>query len=145
MKGFHKRHDQYFSYRTSINKETFNRLQNIGSCGEFCRLSDKMHTTLAKKLEPVNASKGSLVFFDNRLPHATCAKLFGNDSREVIYFAFIPKVALNIAYHELQKEHIRRNIPPPMYCKHDEGYEKCDKDWSEEDLSEFQLQLLDIV
>ncbi len=108
-----------------------------------------MHTSLSKKLEPINASKGSLVFFDNRLPHATCAKLYGHDTREVIYFSFIPKIALNVAYNEQQIVNLRQNIPPPMYCnKHgnDGGKDiRCDKDWSEDELSEFQLELLGLA
>lgn len=36
--------------------------------------------------------------FDNRLPHSTSSILSRNDTREVIYFSYIPKLETNIKY-----------------------------------------------
>jgi hypothetical protein len=57
VKGFHHQISDYF-----------NDFDQIGG-GEFCRLNTKSHTALERKLEPVYAPKGSIIFFDNRLLH----------------------------------------------------------------------------
>lgn len=52
----------------------------------------------------------------------------------------IPKIPININYCKKQLENMRLNIAPPMYLK--DNNEKCDKNWSEDDLSDFQKKLL---
>lgn len=110
--------------------------------GEFCRLHDKSHVALQRRLEPVLAPRGSLVFWDNRTPHATCRKLVGPDTREVVYIGFLPRVALNVRYVERQALHLRRNLTPPAYC--DDGKEPptADRDWEPHELSAQQRRLL---
>ncbi len=51
-------------------------------------MGDHAFDSLRKSLVTVQAPKGSLVCWDNRLPHATCASLDGNDSREVVFVGF---------------------------------------------------------
>lgn len=130
VKGFHKEIDKYFKDFVQIGG------------GEFCRLNSKTHCQLEKRLEPINAPKGSLVFFDNRLPHSTCSKLSGNDTREVIYFSYIPNIEINIKYCRDQFANIQKNMAPPKYIKHQDSL--CDKDWEFEDLNDLQKRLLTI-
>ena len=56
--------------------------------------------------------KGSLVLWDNRLPHATQDKLAGQDTREVVYCAFLPSVDLNRSYCAKQLALLKANRPP---------------------------------
>ena len=109
VSGFHKQLDESF----------INYHQEGG--GEFCRLNNKIHCKLHKKLEPLNVPKGSIVFFDNRLPHATCDNLSGNDTREVIYFSYIPCVKQNAKYLLSQTEHFIKELIPPMYSSNSAG------------------------
>lgn len=106
--GFHLEWDDYFRGAKTEQEE------QEEAKGEFARLTSKSHAKLQTRLQCVNAPRGSLIFWDNRLPHATCAKLAGSDSREVIYLSFLPKIALNEAYAAQQLLHLRMNIPPPF-------------------------------
>lgn len=117
VKGFHKILDDYFSQVT----------ESTSTGGEFYRFNSKSHVKLAKKCETIYAPKGSLVCWDNRLPHATCDKLSGFDSREVVYTGFLPDVEINRRYVQQQAISIRQNIPPPAYMG---SGEQCDKDWT---------------
>jgi len=129
VKGFHKKIDSYFKDPT----------ESVSTKGEFFRLNSKSHTKLEKECQPINAKKGSLVLWDNRLPHDTCKKLSGYDTREVIYVGFLPNIALNQKYVITQLEHIKKNIPPPAYYEKDEV---SDRNWNDTDLTEFQKKLL---
>jgi len=132
VRGFHKRIDDYF--RSS-------RDDPIYACGgEFTRLVSKNHTALSKLLETIQAPLGSLIMWDNRLPHATCEHLLGNETREVIYTAYLPDVTLNRAYWQEQAKNLGKNIHPPAYIKDPKAVG--DRDWDEKDLNELQKQLL---
>jgi len=132
VKGFHKEIDEYFK----------NNNENISGGGEFFRLISKSHTKLEKRCQPVNAPKGSLVCWDNRLPHATAQKCAGNDTREVVYVGYLPSIDINRIYVQQQLSHLRKNIPPPAYYEKDET---SDKDWNEKDLTNIQKKLLGVV
>lgn len=92
------------------------------------------HISLGKKLEPIMAPRGSLVCWDNRLPHATCSKLAGYDTREVVYVGWLPNIELNKKYAKQQLINIKTNNPPESYL--------ADKDWCNEDLTEAQWKML---
>jgi len=124
VKGFHHEIDSYFK-KSKPATETK---------GEFYRLNSLSHVSLAKKLEPIMVPKGSLVCWDNRLPHATCMKLAGYDTREVVYVGWLPNVELNKKYVAEQLVGIKSNKPPESYLS--------DKDWKEDDLTELQRKLL---
>lgn len=132
VKGFHKRTDEYFHDNV-----------NIEGGGEFYRMNSKAHEAVKKELQPIYAPAGSLVCWDNRLPHATCDFLNGDDTREVIYMTFIPNVKLNMEYHKKQLLHLSKNIYPPYYC--DDPSIKCNRDWDfPKDLNEEQRKILKI-
>lgn len=129
VKGFHKEIDTYFA----------NNIQ-VSDGGEFCRLNNKSHAKLEKRLQPINASKGSLICWDNRLPHATTKFLSGVDTRECVYIGYLPNVQLNKQYHGKQLINLNKNIAPPAYLETDN--ETVDKDWEVNELSELQKKLL---
>lgn len=116
---FHKEYDKYF-HKNIDNENIF---------GEFHRLNNVVHKKLYNKLETIIAPRGSVVFWDNRLPHKTCDKLTSFDTREVIYFSYLPSVQINKLYCEQQYNNIQKNIYPPSY--HDsKNYQIADRDWS---------------
>lgn len=108
VKGFHKYCDEYFS-----------KTPTDYGFGEFHRLKSKGHTALERKLEFVYAPRGSVVYFDNRLAHATCDIHIGSngivDTREVIYFSYVPNIGLNLNYCNAQTINMKKNLPPPMF------------------------------
>ncbi len=109
VKGFHKQFNEYFSKDTNKN--------DWGTSGDFYRMHSKSYIQLQNKLVTPDVPAGSLVLWDNRLPHATCDNLSGADTREVIYLSWIPNVPLNIAYVKAQAENFKKNIQPPSYLK----------------------------
>lgn len=84
-----------------------------------------------------------MVFWDNRLPHATAERLSGSDTREVVYTGFLPKVKPNEAYIIDQLAALKHNRPPPAY---DEGkLETADRDFHMESLPRAQQKLLGMI
>ncbi len=132
VKGFHKKFNEYFF--NSYNKT------EADMSGEFYRLNDKKHTKIQLELQNINAKAGSLVLFDNRLPHATCQKLSSFDTREVIYLSYIPNVKINKKYCERQVKNFLLNIPPPSY----ETNDHVDRDYEIDELTKYQKKLFGI-
>lgn len=66
---------------------------------------------------PLNIPAGSVVYWDNHLPHATCRKLTSRDSREVFLFSYIPDIPLNRDYYKRQQEHKAAGLQPPAFYK----------------------------
>lgn len=132
VKGFHREIDSYFAKNTVPEME---------GGGEFYRMDSPAHTLLSKRVQPINAPKGSLVCWDNKLPHATCHKLDGFDTREVVYVGFMPDIEINKTYCQKQLYNIKANIPPPMYL---DGRNLADRNWTDNDLSKSQLRMLGI-
>ena len=79
---FHKEYDHYFRNYTGEKVE--------GVEGDFFRMHGKSYDSLRRRLETICVPAGSIVLWDNRIPHATCDQLLNNDTREVIYFSFLP-------------------------------------------------------
>lgn len=125
--GFHKLFNNFFPSEV-CHKETK---------GDFFRMNDKTYSKIHKQLITLNVPAGSLVLWDSRIPHSTCNKFEGFDSREVIYMSYIPNVPLNIQYHNKQCQNYEANIPPPEY---NDGT-SCDKD---NNLDIFQSTIMNI-
>jgi ectoine hydroxylase-related dioxygenase (phytanoyl-CoA dioxygenase family) len=132
VKGFHKQFDGFFS-------KDFNK-NNWENSGDFFRMHSKSYAKIQNQLETLNIPAGSLVLWDNRLPHATCQKLKGCDSREVIYLSYIPNVPLNIKYAQEQKANFKLNLQPPSYLTGTNLF--VDRDYLIEDLTKFQKKFL---
>jgi len=130
VRGFHKEIDEYFE----------NNTEDINNKGCFFRLNSKSHAKLEKRCQPVNVRRGSIVCWDNRLPHATAQKLTSLDTREVVYIGYLPDVNLNVKYIKDQLQHIKQNIAPPAY--YDDPTEHVDRDWDESELTPLQRHLL---
>lgn len=130
IKGFHKEIDNYFK-NSDKDKEI--------NGGEFFRMNN--YIELNRRLETIYAPKGSLVFWDNRLPHATSDKLISNDTREVIYTGFLPDTTLNRSYIAKQRLALEKNFPPPAYVESNPK-ETVDRDWLFTEFSDDQLNRL---
>lgn len=133
VEGFHKIINEYF-------EKSYNKIE-ANSTGQFYRLHDKKHTNLQNELQHVDVKAGSLVLWDNRLPHATCKKLTSFDSREVIYVSYIPNTKTNIKYWTQQATNFLSNIAPPSY---NDNNEQVDRDYDINQLTDFQRQTLGV-
>eukprot|EP00050_Salpingoeca_kvevrii_P010587 m.9232 g.9232 ORF g.9232 m.9232 type:complete len:296 (+) comp2951_c0_seq1:190-1077(+) len=100
--GFHHRFRDYFADHPLVE-----------GGGEFFRMHGKSHAALAKQLQAVQAPAGALVLWDNRLPHDTCDRRDGPDSREAVFTGYLPDVALNRRYAAAQWDALCRNAAPP--------------------------------
>jgi hypothetical protein len=127
VEKFHTKFDDYFKGKDITGK------------GEFYRMG-KEHTLLQKTCQPVYAPAGSLVCWDNRLPHSTCDTLNSFDTREVVYLALIPNTKINKTAVLRQHKAIIRNETPPHFAKH--GVDECDRDWDIDELDNRQKELL---
>jgi hypothetical protein len=109
-------------------------------CGSFTRLH-QCHD-LVSRIEPVFAPAGSVVLWDNRLPHGTADNHLGPDSREVLFMTFLPNIPRNLNYALSQLENYHKGIVPPDFdrgtrrgsnikgneqeCTVGEGHEVCE-------------------
>lgn len=138
--GFHKQIDDYFrGHQASVPDAA-----TAGNGGEFCRLTGIKYTELQRRCRPVIAPAGSVIFWDNRLPHATAASLSGYDTREVIYTGFLPDTKNNETYVAGQLVALENNKPPPAYAERDgePGNEAGDRDFDISTLNGLQRRLL---
>jgi ectoine hydroxylase-related dioxygenase (phytanoyl-CoA dioxygenase family) len=132
VSGFHKQIDHYFNQNNEVE---------VGVDGEFFRIHSKKYTSLQNQSEPVYAPRGALVLWDNRLPHATCEKLTGFDTREVVYMSFIPNIEINRKYCQQQFLALKLNQVPPKYVSN-HGNEKVDRNFEINELNQAQLHML---
>lgn len=135
VSSFHSIFDGYFA-NTTKNAETF-------ACGgEFFRMHSKTYIKLQNKLQTIYAPKGSLVMWDYRLPHSTTSSLISHDSREVVYTGILPDISLNRNYVTTQAQNILCNTKPPSEKKTINKGCNNDLDWTIDELTPQQRQLL---
>ena len=137
MKRFHKESDAYFSSAAPPAAQTR---------GEFYRLNQNSHSKLWKRLEPIDVPAGSLVVWDNRLPHATADTFLSGDSREILYTAYIPSIHINRRYVELQRDNLLQYLPPPAFdptlSKRPTESLQRQRNWSPDSLTPLQQRIL---
>lgn len=112
VKGFHREINSYFDERKAFKDN---------SKGLFYRLNKSQHASLHKRITTVVAPKGSIVLWDNRIPHKTADKLDGSDTREVVFATFLPDVKINREYAQNQKKCFLANVFPPDFDRKKKG------------------------
>jgi hypothetical protein len=125
---FHHQFYEYFRQRVEPSTDT----------GDFYRMHDKSHSKLQSQCQTIQVPAGSLVLWDSRLPHATCERLAGYDSREVVYMSYIPNIDLNVKYWKNQAMHFKKNVAP------DGTNVVVDRKYEVDDLSEYERELLGV-
>jgi hypothetical protein len=96
--GFHKEAERFWS--SCSEKVRAENKNNVG--GEFYR----MHHYGGLKCVQVLAPPGSLVVWDNRLPHCTTTTCDNPLGRKVVYGSWLPPVEINRKYVERQRENL---------------------------------------
>jgi hypothetical protein len=73
--------------------------------GEYTHIRPVEDVDVMKRIQHVPVRAGSVVFWDNRLPHANAYRHNGSIPRAVVYCSFLPGIALNERYarHQLER------------------------------------------
>jgi hypothetical protein len=105
--GFHRLFDTWAKHRdtTSNSNSTSsitNRHHHHLCVGEYTHIRPKEDEEVMKAVQHVPVRKGSVVFFDNRIPHANAYRHVGTSPRAVIYCSFLPDVHINRIYAKKQ-------------------------------------------
>ena len=82
-------------------------------CSSFTRLNKCCDLT--DRMVPVLAPAGSIILWDNRLPHATAEQHDGPDTREVLFMTYLPDIPRNQAYASAQRNCFFSRTPPPDF------------------------------
>lgn len=116
--GFHKRfhiwakHRSSTSVHSSSSSSSHTSNNNPLCVGEYTHIRPKEDEAVMKAVQHVPVRKGSVVFFDNRIPHANAYRHTGTSPRVVVYCSFLPDVHINRMYAMKQlKEYHARKIP----------------------------------
>ncbi len=131
VRGFHARSD--YDVARGQDKAALAK-------GAFNRLPSKRHQSLVDQCMPVDCPAGSIVFWDNRLPHATAQTLKSTDTREVVYCSFVPLCGVNVDAIDAQRIALERNLQPPHYAASRDA--PGDRDWALNELTEEQSAML---
>jgi hypothetical protein len=83
-------------------------------CSSFTRF-DKCSDMVDHMMVPVLAPAGSIILWDNRLPHATAEQHDGPDTREVLFMTYLPDIPKNQAYAHAQRKCFFSRTPPPDF------------------------------
>lgn len=66
------------------------------------------------------ATAGSVILWDNRLPHGTATSHRGPDTREVLFMTYLPDIPRNKSYAMKQLTNYNKGRLPPDFCRHQE-------------------------
>ena len=118
----HKCMEDYVRVNNDNEEDTSGKCTKKGKsiksikCKSFTRLDHC--EDLVQGMVPVFAPAGSIVIWDNRLPHATAEKHDGPDTREVLFMTFLPDIHANKLYAKEQREnYFKRKAPPDFINK----------------------------
>ena len=80
--------------------------------GEYTHIRPTEDAAVMKRVQHVAVTAGSVVFWDNRIPHANSYKHLGEIPRAVVYTSFLPDVPLNRKYVAKQLAQWRQGRQP---------------------------------
>ena len=79
--------------------------------GEYTHIRPKEDAEVMKQVKHIPVAAGSVVFWDNRLPHANSYRNDSHLSRMVVYCSFLPDVEKNRHYVQHQLGSWRQGRP----------------------------------
>ena len=103
--GFHLEFQDYFDDNPVDHKR------------QFVQLKKTKHKDLWERIKFIQHPAGSLVFWDNRLPHCTAPvnDRRGGEAREVFFSTFLPNVYPNTHFAQSQLHAFSHNRIPPEF------------------------------
>lgn len=124
--GFHRKFYQWAENRPPTTK-LYKKKEQVGGklvvteetvsfpapcLGEYTHIRPTEDRDVMDRIRRIPARAGSVVFFDNRIPHANSYLHNGDNPRCVVYCSFLPDVPLNRDYATRQLAKWKRNDPP---------------------------------
>ena len=103
--GFHREFLQWAEKRRWSTKKGRNGQDQVippPCLGNFSPIRPIEDADVIRRFQHVPCKAGSLVLWDNRIPHANSKVHEGNSPREVLYVSLLPKVKQNMNYVEDQ-------------------------------------------
>ena len=100
VRGFHRGFRAWTETRPpSIIEKGGERISRPAPCvGEYTHIRPAEDSLVMKQVQHVSVRAGSVVFWDNRIPHANAYRHNGTEPRAVVYCSFLPDVAVNQGY-----------------------------------------------
>eukprot|EP00977_Amphora_coffeiformis_P018602 scaffold6596_cov161-Amphora_coffeaeformis.AAC.19 len=103
VKGFHREFHTWTQNRAPTvvvhDKQTGQTKSIPAPCiGEYTHIRPTQDAAVMQRVQHIPVRAGSVVFWDNRLPHANAYRHTGAIPRVVVYASFLPNIPLNRAY-----------------------------------------------
>lgn len=138
--GFHKVFSTWALKRReqSQSSSSSSSSSSTSKCvGEYTHIHPKYDLQIMKSVQHVPVRKGSVVFFDNRIPHANSYRHLGSSPRIVIYCSFLPDVPINREYAKRQlQDYYKGNTPRDTWIRVSDQDQEKRKDGGVDDLVE---------
>ena len=101
--------------------------------GNFTPLRPVEDADLLNEMVHVPCKAGSMVLWDNRIPHANSRRHMGSEPRKVIYISCLPSVACNVEYiAEQRKRYNEGHLPVDFWHNQKEAaIQRCEYDFSD--------------
>jgi hypothetical protein len=123
--GFHREFDSWAKTRPPTivqHKEADGTIRTISMnapcVGQYTHIRPVEDRPVMERVRHIPVRAGSVVFWDNRIPHANAYKHLGEHPRVVIYCSFLPDIALNRDYVKHQLADFREGKPPRDQWNH---------------------------
>jgi hypothetical protein len=94
------------------------------------------------KIQHIAVRAGSVVFWDNRIPHANAYRHDGDEPRVVAYCSFLPNVPVNRQYAHQQLARWKRGLNPTDQWIEADHDDKNDHDAAAREQTEKQLRAM---
>lgn len=119
-RGFHRDFDSWarerpptITIQKDVDGRTFHEVAINAPCvGQYTHIRPKEDKSVMDRVTHIPVRAGSVVFWDNRIPHANAYRHIGDLPRAVVYCSFLPDVELNRIYVKNQLSDFRQGIPP---------------------------------
>lgn len=122
--GLHKD----FTAWTTVRPSSTN---NSSLCfGEFTPMRPVEDADILARFEAIPCRRGSLVLWDNRIPHANARRNLSSATRQVVYIGMLPAVAINKKYAERQLQRMREGLLPNDQWHSSKQAATCDYEFS---------------
>lgn len=113
-KGFHREFDDWAKARpaTQVTKGGVTETIPAPCIGNYTHIRPNEDKDIMDRVNHIPVKAGSVVFWDNRIPHANSYRHDGDSPRAVVYCSFLPNVPKNRLYAERQLDKWKRGQYP---------------------------------
>ena len=112
--GFHRTFDDWTKNRqpTTVAQNGITKEVSPPCVGAYTHIRPQEDADVMKQVTHVSVPAGSVVFWDNRIPHANAYRHDGLSPRVVVYCSLLPDLELNRSYVRKQLQDWTSGVPP---------------------------------